>query len=146
MTSRRSVLFFASLYKASGSVFGRFRGAWAPRKYLMLLAFGSGLLLSGCDPKSATAELNTGKEMIAALTPKIPVGTTLEAAKAFMTEQGFTIEEMKKARWKKTPNLNFLLCKRLDGQPPIKRQWEVALIHNDKTLTSIDVRTALVYP
>ncbi len=129
----------SALFKSVVSVFTLKKFAF------VVLLFPLGLF-TGCEPKAATAELGTSKEMIAVLTPKIPVGTSLTAAKAYMTEQGFTIEEMKKARWKKTPDLNFLLCKRLDGQPPIKRQWEVALMNDGKAVTSLDVRTALVYP
>ncbi len=103
-------------------------------------------LLSGCEEKKATAELNSGKEMIAALTPKVPVGTPVATAKTFMAAEGFSIEEKVKAKWKGKGPVDYLLCIRDDGQPPIKRHWEVALMHDGKAITSIDVRTALLYP
>lgn len=84
--------------------------------------------------------------MLAALSPKLPVGTPIASAKEFMAKEGFELEEMKKAKWKGKGPFEYVLCKRDDGIPPIKRRWEVALMHDGKNLTMIDVRTALLYP
>jgi len=105
-----------------------------------------GLLgLTGCDSHS-TADIGNSKQMIAALELKVPKGTALAAAKTFMEAEKFEVEEMKKARWKGKADLNFLKCTRKDGSPPIFRQWEVAVMHDGKVVTSIDARTALLYP
>jgi hypothetical protein len=113
----------------------------------MLLLLLAGLVcLTGCEPKSPTAELNTSKEMLAVLSPKLPVGTPIGSAREFMAKEGFELEEMKKAKWKGKGPFEYVLCKRDDGVPPIKRRWEVAVMHDGKNVTMLDVRTALLYP
>ena len=101
--------------------------------------------VTGCDSR-ATAQIGNSKEMVEALELKVPKGTALPAAKAFMESEKFEVEEMKKARWKGKADINFLKCSRKDGSPPIFRQWEVALLHDGKVVTSIEARTALLYP
>lgn len=100
---------------------------------------------SACEVKH-TAEIGTSKEMIAALNEKVPKGTPLAAARAFMESEKFEVEELKKARWKGKADIMYLKCTRKDGSPPIFRQWEVAVINDGKVVTSIDARTALLYP
>ena len=108
----------------------------------------AGLLLacfSGCD-RAQTADIGNSKEMIAALTEKVPKGTPLAAAKTFMQSEKFEVEDLKKAKWKGKSDVTYLKCTRKDGSPPIFRQWEVALINDGKVVTSIEARTALLYP
>jgi len=100
---------------------------------------------SACEVKH-TADIGNSKEMIAALTEKVPKGTPLAAAKVFMESEKFEVEELKKARWKGKADVTYLKCTRKDGSPPIFRQWEVALINDGKVVTSIEARTALLYP
>jgi hypothetical protein len=104
--------------------------------------------LTGCDQTPATVgkELNKSSEMIEALNPKLPVGMALDAARAYMTAQGFSIEEKKKSSFKGKGPFDFLLCIRTDGEPPIKRRWEVAVIYDAKGVTELMCRTATVYP
>lgn len=100
---------------------------------------------SACDTKH-TADIGNSKEMIAALSEKVPKGTPLAAAKAFMESEKFEVEELKKARWKGKADVTYLKCTRKDGSPPIFRQWEVAVINDGKVVMTIDARTALLYP
>ncbi len=101
--------------------------------------------LSGCDDHP-TNDLNTVSEMVEALSKKGVKGMSLNAAKTFMVAEGFEVEELKKAKWKKKSDLDYLRCKREDGSPPIKRRWEVALINDGKVVNEIEARSALVYP
>jgi acyl-CoA synthetase (AMP-forming)/AMP-acid ligase II len=68
------------------------------------------------------------------------------AAKAFMESEKFEVTEMTKAKWKGKGGLTFLQCLRKDGSPPIFRTWEVAMMNDGKVITSIEARTALLYP
>lgn len=112
---------------------------------LSLVAMLSLFCLAGCDFK-ATQDIGNTKEMIAALSEKVPKGTPLATAKAFMESEKFEVVEKKKASWKGRSDQNFLYCFRKDGSPPIFRQWEVALMTDGKVVTAIEARTALLYP
>ena len=104
--------------------------------------------LTGCDqtPASVGKELSKSSEMLEALKPKVPAGMPLETARNYMLSQGFKIEEKKAAKFKGKGPFDFLFCTRDDGDPPIKRRWEVAVIYNAKGVASLDCRTALLYP
>jgi hypothetical protein len=80
------------------------------------------------------------------LNKALPKGTSLEVAKDFMLKEGFSCEPKLDAVWKRKPHINYLLCKREDGSPPIKRLWEAAVIHDGTTVLAVDLRSALVYP
>ena len=84
--------------------------------------------------------------MIAALSAKVPKGTSVAAAKAFMESEKFEVTELVKAKWKGKAGITYLQCVRKDGSPPIFRQWEVAVMNDGKVVTSIEARTALLYP
>ena len=102
----------------------------------------------GCDQPSANvgAELTKSSEMLKLLEPKLPAGMPLEAARTYMISQGFNVEEKKHEMFTGKGPFDFLVCIRLDGDPPIKRRWEVAVIHDSKGVSSLLCRTALVYP
>ncbi len=100
---------------------------------------------SACE-RSATGEIGNTKEMIAALSAKVPVGTSVAVAKVFMESEKFEVTVMTKEKWKGKSGITFLQCLRRDGSPPIFRKWEVALINDGKVITSIEARTALLYP
>ena len=76
----------------------------------------------------------------------LPKGTAVRTAEEFMLKEGFSCDHRVDAKWKNKPHMNYLQCKREDGTPPIKRLWEVAVIHDGATVIVVDVRAALVYP
>jgi len=116
------------------------------KKGLILFVAALALLgFSACD-RSATGEIGNSAEMVAALSKKVPMGTSVAAAKAFMESEKFEVTEMTKAKWKGKGGLTFLQCLRKDGSPPIFRKWEVAMMNDGKVITSIEARTALLYP
>ena len=80
------------------------------------------------------------------LNASLPKGTPIQTAKEFMLKESFSCEPRLAAKWKNKPNINYLHCKREDGTPPIKRLWEVAVIHDGTSVIVVDVRAALVYP
>lgn len=84
--------------------------------------------------------------MLKLLEPRLPAGIHLDAARTYMSSQGFTVEEKKSAMFTGKGPFDFLLCIRLDGDPPIKRRWEVAVVHDSKGVSFLLCRTALVYP
>ena len=100
----------------------------------------------GCGPSHPTAEVTNSKEMAQALSASITKGIPLAAAQAFMEKEGFECTPMTKAKWKGKGEFNYLLCKREDGSPPIKRLWEVAVMHEGGVVSGLDARTALMYP
>jgi hypothetical protein len=117
------------------------------RKKGMALAVAllASLSFQACD-RTATSEIGNSAEMIAAISEKVPKGTSVAAAKAFMEAEKFEVTEMTKAKWKGKSGVTFLQCLRKDGSPPIFRKWEVALINDGKVITSVEARTALLYP
>jgi hypothetical protein len=98
-----------------------------------------------CGPDHKTEDVASPKEMQQTLEKSVTKGMGLDAAKAFMEREGFFCEDVKGGTWKGRKGLNFLHCKREDGQM-IKRRWEVALMHDGKSVSSLELRTALVYP
>ena len=113
---------------------------------VLLACVGASLLFSGCEPKSATGEISSPKEMGTRITELVPKGTPIAAAKEFMEKEGFVCVPLTKSKWKGKGELDYLQCKREDGTPPIKRLWEVAVFHDGKKVTAVDVRSALLYP
>jgi hypothetical protein len=103
------------------------------------------MLLAACGPEHKTEDVASPKEMQQTLEKSLPKGTSLEAAKVFMEGEGFVCEDVKGGTWKGRKGLNFLHCKREDGQM-IKRRWEVALMHDGRSVSALEMRTALVYP
>jgi hypothetical protein len=103
-------------------------------------------LLSGCKEEGATDDVQSPSEMAEILKKKIHLGMPLESAKAYLVAEKFDCEMLEKAKWKKEKGLTYLHGSRLDGLPPIKRQWEVAVMHDGKVVTKVDLRSALVYP
>jgi hypothetical protein len=103
------------------------------------------LLTLSCEKEHKTEDVASPKQMQETLEKSVPKGTALETAKVFMEGEGFVCEDIKGGTWKGRKGLNFLQCKREDGQM-IKRRWEVALMHDGKTVSAMEMRTALVYP
>ena len=103
------------------------------------------MLFAACGSDHKTEDVASPKEMLQTLEKSVPKGMNLAAARAFMEGEGFVCEEVKEGTWKGKKGLNFLHCKREDGQM-IKRRWEVALMNDGKSVSSLEMRTALVYP
>ena len=118
---------------------------FAPKWFRNLLLIISAILLAACGSGHKTEDVASPKEMQATLEKSVQKGMQLQAARAFMEGEGFVCEDVKGGTWKGRKGLNFLHCKREDGQM-IKRRWEVALMHDGKSIASLEIRTALVYP
>ena len=114
---------------------------------LHIFVLGAAMVaLAACSPEHPTSEVLSSKDMATALAGSIPKGTPLATAREFMVKEGFECENVVKGKWKKQTGLTFVLCKRVDGTPPVKRIWEVALMHDGSKVTGLDLRSALVYP
>jgi len=123
------------------------RSLRAVRASLLYAFLAAGLMvLSGCKEEGATEDVQSPSEMTEILKKKIHLGMPLESAKAYLVAEKFDCEMLEKAKWKKEKGLTYLHGSRLDGLPPIKRQWEVAVMHDGKVVTKVDLRSALVYP
>jgi len=108
--------------------------------------FATLLCFAGCEDKNPTAKIGSPAEMGTQLNASLPKGTPIQSAKDFILKEGFSCEPRLDAKWKNKPHINYLHCKREDGMPPIKRLWEVAVIHDGTSVIVVDVRAALVYP
>ena len=97
----------------------------------------SGALLISCEEAHKTEEVASPKEMQAMIEKAVPKGMALDMAKVFMEGEGFVCEEVKGGIWKGRKGLNFLHCKREDGQM-IKRRWEFALMHDGRTVSDLE--------
>ena len=115
-------------------------------KLLAVLLLPSMVFLVGCDDENPTAKIASPAEMGTQLNNSLPKGTPIQTAKEFMLKEGFSCDPRLDAKWKNKPHINYLQCKREDGTPPIKRLWEVAVIHDGAAVLVVDVRAALVYP
>lgn len=84
----------------------------------------------------------------------VQVGMSLDAACAAMGKAGFECTKLWKASAKiidinKTPTVgtfDLLKCEREDGEPPIKRHWEISLVLEGCKVKAIGVRYRDVYP
>ncbi len=84
----------------------------------------------------------------------VQVGMPLEAASAVMVKDGFECKAFLKAPAKvidinkkvSAGTFDFLKCVREDGSPPIKRRWEILLVHDGSKVKAIGVRAGDVYP
>ena len=112
-------------------------------RFVFLVSLAS---LVSCNDENPTSKIGSPSEMGERLNKSLPKGTALQTAKEFMLKEGFSCESRVDAKWKSKHHLNFLECKREDGTPPIKRLWDVAVIHDGATVILVDVRAALVYP
>lgn len=102
-------------------------------------------LLVSCEQAHKTEDVASPQQMKATLEKSVTKGMALEAAKVYMEGEGFACEDIKGGTWKGRKGMNFLHCMREDGQM-IKRRWEVALMHDGRTVSDLEMRTALVYP
>jgi hypothetical protein len=84
----------------------------------------------------------------------VQVGMPLDAASAVMGKAGFECTALLKDSAKiidinKTPTVgtfDLLKCEREDGEPPVKRHWEICLVHEGGKVKAIGVRYRDVYP
>jgi hypothetical protein len=112
---------------------------------LRVVALLGWFFTAGCK-EDTTADIGSPAEMGAKLNASLPKGTPIQTAKEYMLKEGFSCDPRLDAKWKNKPHVNYLQCKREDGSPPIKRLWEVAVIHDGTSVLVVDLRSALVYP
>ena len=108
--------------------------------------------LSGCS--SGDKDVLTREQMWEWIGHQVQLGMPLDAASAVMRKAGFECTPLAKASAKiidinKTPTVgtfDLVKCEREDGEPPIKRHWEVSLVHEAGKVKAIGVRHRDVYP
>ncbi len=84
----------------------------------------------------------------------IQVGMPIDAASAVMQKEGFTCTPFLKTSTKivdvnktaTTGVFDFVKCERGDGSPPIKRFWEITLVHEGPVVKTIGLRYRDEYP
>ncbi len=109
-------------------------------------------LLTGCS--SGEKEALTREQMWEWIGQHVREGMPVDAATAVMVKAGFECTPLLKTSAKiidihKNPTVgifDLLKCEREDGEPPIKRHWEVSLVHEAGKVKSIGVRYRDVYP
>lgn len=123
-------------------------GEWASWVCALAMVF----VLSGCS--SGDKDVLTREQMWEWIGHHVQVGMPLDAASAVMRKGGFECTALASASAKiidinKTPTVgtfDLLKCEREDGEPPIKRHWEVSLVHEAGKVKAIGVRYRDVYP
>ena len=124
------------------------RRGWA----LWVCALAVVFALAGCS--SGDKDVLTREQMWEWIGHHVQVGMPLDAASAVMGKAGFECTTLLKASAKiidinKTPTVgtfDLLKCEREDGEPPIKRHWEISLVHEGGKVKAIGVRYRDVYP
>ena len=84
----------------------------------------------------------------------VQLGMPLEAASSVMAKAGFECKAFLNTSVKvidinkkvTAGTFDFLKCVREDGSPPIKRRWEITLVHEGSKIKAIGVRSGDVYP
>lgn len=124
-----------------------------PRNYgvirghdVLIACLGISLLFCGCEPEPATGEISSSNEMFTRITKLVPKGTAIATAQEFMEKEGFVCEPLTKAKWKGKEGFDYILCKREDGPPRMKRLREVAIFHDGKKVTAVDSRMPIGFP
>jgi hypothetical protein len=76
--------------------------------------------------------------MRAALLEAVQNGISLAEAREIMLKEGFKFDtNVVNGIWKREKGWTFLKFERLDGTPPFKRLWQVALFHDGNKLIAI---------
>lgn len=110
------------------------------------------LNLGGCSKEEPG--LLTREQMWVWVGQHVQVGMPLEAASETLQKAGFECQRFKKTAAKiidinKTATegtYDFLRGDREDGSPPIKRHWEITLVHEGAKVSAIGLRYRDVYP
>ena len=121
---------------------------WASWVCVLALVFG----IPGCSP--GEKDVLTREQMWEWIGRHVQVGMPLDAASTVMGKAGFECTALSKTTAKiidihKTPTVgtfDLLKCEREDGEPPIKRHWEISLVHEGGKVKAIGVRHRDVYP
>lgn len=106
----------------------------------------------GCSP--GEKDVLTREQMWEWIGHHVQVGMPLDAASAVMGKAGFECTPLLKSSAKiididKTATVgtfDLLKCEREDGEPPIKRHWEISLVHEGGKVKAIGLRQRDVYP
>jgi hypothetical protein len=121
---------------------------------LVRSAFALGILLwaSGCEDQKDG--LLTREQMWEWMGHHVHAGMPIDAASAAMEKAGFTCSSFSKTSTKivdinkvaTTDVFDFVKCERDDGAPPVKRHWEITLVHDGSLVKTIGLRQRDVYP
>lgn len=115
------------------------------RSMLGVVSAGALVAFSACSKNESGDERTTPTQMLALYQSKLPMGTPVRVAKELMLKEGFAVVEESGAKWKGRAGLTFLRCTRDDGKM-VKRRWEFALMHDGVLISSVEMRSATVYP
>jgi hypothetical protein len=138
-----SILVIASLQPLR--LLARFFVRFAP----LLVAL---LWVPGCGEEKGS--LLTREQMWDWLGQQVYTGMPIEAASAAMEKAGFACSSFAKTSTKivdihkaaTTDVFDFVKCEREDGDPPIKRHWEITLVHEGALVKMIGLRQRDIYP
>ena len=119
---------------------------------LLAWVFAVSVDFAGCSHEGK--DVLTREQMWEWIGHHVQVGMPLEAASAVMAKDGFECKAFLKASAKvidinkkvTAGTFDFLKCVREDGSPPIKRRWEIILVHDGSKIKEIGVRSGDVYP
>lgn len=110
------------------------------------------------DPERPIKEGGAGREvestpgivneadMIRLLSSRLPAGTPLEMARAFMEREGFKCSLTTNGHFGDRKAIDYLYCTRSEdsGMALVDRRWLVAIIHESGQVVEIDASTGLV--
>jgi hypothetical protein len=85
-------------------------------------------------------------DMIRILSTRLPAGTRLETARAFIEGEGFKCSLKTNGRFGDREGIDYLYCDRSEasGMFLVSRRWQVAIIIRDENVVEVDVSTGLV--
>jgi hypothetical protein len=85
-------------------------------------------------------------DMIRILSTRLPAGTPLDTAQAFMEGEGFECSLKAKGQFGEHQGIDYLYCDRSEdsGMFLVSRRWQVAIIVRDEKVAEIEASTGLV--
>ncbi|MBY0459791.1 MAG: hypothetical protein K2V38_20925 [Gemmataceae bacterium] len=78
---------------------------------------------------------------------RVPLGTPVDEAQAFMAREGFKCQRQTNAPFGDRDGLDYVYCDRAESKGwLVSRRWQIALVHRDGKVTEILAATGLVGP
>jgi hypothetical protein len=90
--------------------------------------------------------VNTVEDVRSAVLERIPVGSPVDVAKRAMEADGFACSHTVGGSWGDVRNVDYLYCDRIDGPPPVKQRWQIALVEQNARVTDVRVSGGLIGP
>jgi hypothetical protein len=99
----------------------------------------------GCtNSRTVTNGIEEPSRMVEVILTKLPVGTPIEDAQVFMEREGFKCSSSTNAAFGDRTGLDYVTCDRLEGSEPVRRRWQVAVVHQSGKVVEVLASTGLI--